>query len=70
VTVRAGEIFLVDGSGELLLSKLNDVPVTCNGQDVLEVENVLAAVAAAWSLGIDLAVIRAGIGNFHAFNKA
>ncbi|MCC2682074.1 MAG: Cyanophycin synthetase [Nitrosospira multiformis] len=69
VTVRDGEIFLVNGSSELPLSKLNDVPVTCNGQAALEVENILAAVAAAWSLGIDPAVIRAGIESFHAFSK-
>ena len=29
-----------------------------------------AAVAAAWALGIEPALIRAGIGNFHAFSKA
>ena len=70
VTVRDGEIFLINGSSELPLSKLNDVPITCDGQAVSEVENVLAAVAAAWSLGIDPTIIRSGIGSFHAFSKA
>ena len=69
VTVREGEILLVNGSSELPLSKLSDVPLTRDGHAISEVENVLAAVAAAWALGIEPALIRAGIENFHAFSK-
>ncbi len=64
VIVRDGKILLVTGSSELVLGKVADVPLTQGGHAVPEVENVLAAVGAAWALGIEPALIRAGIENF------
>jgi cyanophycin synthetase len=64
VIVRDGKILLVTGSSELVLGKVADVPLTQGGHAVPEVENVLAAVGAAWALGIEPALIRVGIENF------
>lgn len=61
VIVRAGEIMLATGPDEIPLIKLINVPLTDGGRAVAQVENVLAAVAAAWALGIELDLIRSGI---------
>ncbi|MCX7185248.1 MAG: cyanophycin synthetase [Nitrosospira sp.] len=61
VIVRAGEIMLATGADEVLLIKLADVPLTDGGRAIAQIENVLAAVAAAWALGIEPDLIRSGI---------
>jgi cyanophycin synthetase len=48
----------------LPLGKVADIPLVRGGHAVPEVENILAAVAAAWALGIEPALIRTGIENF------
>ncbi|HJT51888.1 MAG TPA: cyanophycin synthetase [Nitrosospira sp.] len=70
VIVRDGEILLVAGSDETQIGKLVDVPLARGERAIAEAENVLAAVAAAWALGIPPALIQAGIVNFQAFEKA
>ena len=70
VIVRDGEILLVAGSDETQIGKLVDVPLARGESAIAEAENVLAAVAAAWALGIPPALIQAGIVNFQAFEKA
>ncbi len=66
VIVRDGKIQLITGSSELPLAKLTDIPLTNGGHEIPEVENILAAVGAAWALGIAPALIRTGIENFSA----
>ena len=61
VIVRDGQIVLASGTNEKSLAKLSDVPLTEGGQANAQVENVLAAVGAAWSLGISPDVMRTGI---------
>ncbi len=61
VLVRNGKLVLCKGSGEIELLSLataymNDRP--------LQLESMLAAVAAAWSMGISLDLLRAGIVSF------
>ena len=61
VLVRNGKLVLCKGSGEIVLLRLataymNDHP--------LQLESMLAAVAAAWSMGISLDLLRAGIVSF------
>ena len=63
VFVRYGRIALAHGHGETTLARLEDVPL-CQGEDKAQTENVLAAVAAAWALGISHDVIRIGIETF------
>ncbi len=43
---------------------LSAVPITHHGAIGFQVENVLASVAAVWGLGLDWAVIRAGLASF------
>ncbi len=43
---------------------LQEIPVTRNGSIGFQVENVMAAVAAAWGLGLDWDTIRRGLASF------
>ena len=43
---------------------LRDVPITRNGTLPFQVENVMAAVAAAWAVGLDWTTIRSGLASF------
>ncbi len=45
---------------------LADIPVTAKGAIGFQVENAMAAIGAAWALGIDWDVIRSGLANFVA----
>jgi cyanophycin synthetase len=44
---------------------LRDVPITRGGQLGFQVENAMAAVAAAWGLGLPTDVIRRGLASFN-----
>ena len=66
VIVRYGQIMLSSGQGEVSLARLCDIPLTENGKATDQVENVLAAVAAAWALDISPDVMRTGIETFFA----
>jgi cyanophycin synthetase len=66
VFVRAGRIILAEGVRERPLASLLRVPLTGDGRLGFQVENVLAAVAAAWGLGIDHRAIRAALWTFAA----
>ena len=43
---------------------LRDVPITRNGTLPFQVENVMAAVGAAWAIGLDWDTIRSGLASF------
>jgi cyanophycin synthetase len=64
VIVRYGQIMLASGQGETALARLSDIPLTEGGLAKEQVENVLAAVGAAWALGISPDVMRTGIETF------
>ena len=64
VIVRYGQIMLASNQGEIALAKLDDIPLTRNGKDAMQVENILAAVAATWALDVSLDVMRTGIETF------
>lgn len=56
---------LIASKGDMLQSiPLVDVPITLGGAIGFQVDNVMASVAAAWSLGIGWDVIRKGLANF------
>lgn len=56
---------LIASKGDMLQSiTLEDVPITLGGAIGFQVDNVMASVAAAWSLGLDWDVIRKGLANF------
>ena len=66
VIVRYGQIMLASGQGEIPLAKLKDIPLTNGGKATEQVENVLAAVAAAWALDVSPDIMRTGIETFFA----
>ncbi len=55
---------LAEGTVESVLTLLNDVPLTCGGRIGFQVENVLAAVGAAWALGLPRETIRDALATF------
>ena len=57
-------IVLAHGAQQDVLLKLAAVSIPDSGDSASQLENVLAAVAAAWALGISAALIRAGIASF------
>ena len=63
-TVRDGWIVLCDGPRETRLGNLDRVPLVHRGLVGFQVENVLAAAAAAWRLGVPLELVRAGLEGF------
>jgi cyanophycin synthetase len=64
VSVRDGAILLGTGTEETPVLPLTLVPATHGGRVAFQVENVLAAVAAAWSLGVSMEVIQSGLQSF------
>jgi cyanophycin synthetase len=64
VFVRAGSIILAEGAKEEGLATLASIPLTHHGRVAFQVENVLAAAGAVWSLGLPLPDIRAGLASF------
>ena len=65
--VRYGQVMLADSEGEAALTRLGDIPLTEDGKNREQIENVLAAIAAAWALGITPDVMRTGVETF--FNE-
>lgn len=64
VYVRDGRIVLATGNSEMPLADVAAIPLTYAGRVGFQIENVLAAVAAAWALGISHELIRAGVMTF------
>jgi cyanophycin synthetase len=64
VVAEQGAVVLVEGHRREMLVALADVPLTRGGRIAFQVENVLAAVAAAWSVGLSHDAIRSGLATF------
>src|SRR5690242_5201690 len=64
VFVREGKVVLAIGSTETPLTDVAAIPLTYAGRVAFQIENVLAAVATGWALGISNDLIRAGIVTF------
>lgn len=64
VILRNDIILLVTGTHELPLIKLVEIASDANEPSVEAIENILAAIGAAWALGIELDLIRTGIESF------
>jgi cyanophycin synthetase len=62
--VRDGHIVLADGDQEIRLIHLQHVPLTHSGRIGFQIENALAAAAAAWNLGVPCEAIRVGLESF------
>lgn len=66
VFVRDNRLILAEGPQEIPLVSLENVPLTHGGLVGFQVENALAAAAAAWVLGVPCEVILAGLESFVA----
>ncbi len=64
VFARHGRVVLASGNEEMAIVSLADIPLTDAGRVGFQVENVLAATAAAWALGIGPELIRTGLETF------
>ncbi len=64
VCVWQGTLFLCEGSQETSVLPLSEIPCTHGGRVGFQVDNVLAAAAAAWSLGCTVEQIQAGLHEF------
>ena len=66
VFVRDNSVVLAEGKLEFPILSLDRIPLTHGGRILFQVENVLAATAANWALGIPAEVIRNGLETFAA----
>lgn len=66
VFVRNGRIFTAEGAEETPLTTLDQIPLTHQGRIQFQVENVLASVAACWSVGMSVEQIVLGLESFSA----
>ena len=66
VFIREGMIVLAESDREVALMPIDRVPLTHGGRIGFQVENTLAAVAAAWGLGFTHETICAGLETFGA----
>ncbi|MFC5475199.1 cyanophycin synthetase [Paraherbaspirillum soli] len=64
VFIRKDQIVLASGKNEILLADSATVPLISRTRQAFQIENVLAAVAAAWALEISLDLILAGVETF------
>lgn len=64
IFVRENTIFLADGASELAFLPLAEVPLTHGGKVGFQVENVLAATAATWCLGVTIDTVRQRVAVF------
>jgi cyanophycin synthetase len=64
VFVRDGRIVMAKSGDEKSLTELNTIPLIAEHPNGEETANVLAAIAAAWALNIDTALIKSGAQTF------
>ncbi len=64
VVVRDGQVRLLDGERIDPLCVLDSLPLTADGEPLHATENLLAALAAAWALGLSAASLRTGAETF------
>jgi cyanophycin synthetase len=64
IFTREGHIVRATGNQEDIFMPLREIPLTHGGRIGFQTENTLAAIAAAWALGIDDELIRKGARSF------
>ena len=64
VVYRDGDHIVAAEGDEEVRMALADVPITRSGAIAFQVENVMAAVAAGWSFGLDWEVVRRALAGF------
>ncbi len=66
VFVRYGRLVLATGRDEVTLVEVASIPLLNSASPAYQIDNVLAAVGAAWALGLSHDLIRTGIETFKA----
>lgn len=66
VTLDNGDVILQTGDQSHVVARVLDIPVTFGGKALFNVENVMAAVAASYGLGLSVEQIREGLFSFHS----
>jgi cyanophycin synthetase len=64
VFVRDGYVVLAEGSREQHLCEVAAIPLTLGGHLAFQVENVLAAISAAWALDVPADILCVGVKTF------
>lgn len=64
VYVERDSVVTAEGEHEIRVANLSAIPLTMGGIIGFQVENVLASVAALWSLGVPFETVRAGLASF------
>jgi cyanophycin synthetase len=64
VFIRSDAVVTAEGEWEGRVASLASIPLTHGGRIGFQVENVLAATAAAWSVGVPAESIRVGLSTF------
>jgi cyanophycin synthetase len=64
VFVRDSRVIFAEGEAETQLVRLEQLPCTHGGRVGFQIENVLAAAAAGWALGLATEAIRTGLESF------
>jgi cyanophycin synthetase len=67
--LRDGELILAEGPEETPLIKATDIPATHGGLIPFQIQNALAAAAAAWGANVPIDSIRLGLRTFQADEK-
>ena len=65
LTVRHGNIVMLRGKVTVEICEVNDVPIAFEGHAPFNVQNAMAAAAAATAHGVEIDDIRAGLLTFH-----
>jgi cyanophycin synthetase len=65
VTVKDGKIVLLKGQVTADIVEVNDVPIAFEGHALFNIQNAMAAAAAAISHGVEIDDVRAGLLTFH-----
>ena len=64
VTLKDGEIIIQKADHNIVLGKADEIPITFGGKATFNIENVMAAVAASYALGVSEEEIRQGLMSF------
>lgn len=64
VVYRDGSTLVAAQNDQTILFRLADIPLTHGGTIPFQVDNAMAAIAAAWSLGLPEQTIRSGLATF------
>ncbi|MDF0599372.1 cyanophycin synthetase [Psychromarinibacter sp. C21-152] len=65
LTVRHGKIIMLRGKVTVDICEVNDVPIAFEGHARFNVQNAMAAAAAAIAHGVEIDDVRAGLTTFH-----